>query len=321
MNYALIVKDLNTYLEEKGRRIIVSEQIDFALKQGEILGIIGESGSGKTMTALSLTGLIPTHAKSRCSQYLLNNKTIDFTDPKQLKTIRAKGISYIFQEHVSYINPVFSIGEQIRETIIYNCKKDKREAEKESTRLLKAVGLTPAHAYYHRFAHQLSGGMNQRAMIALAIASRPQILIADEPTSALDMTIKLAIIELIKQLIKELKLTVIWITHDISLIKNFADRFAVMYAGRIIEEGEALKVYNQPAHPYTQALINCLPEHQKPDKALCITGEPPDLAALPAGCKFNTRCPFAYKECFQQEPDFINTCPTQKAKCYLLRKI
>lgn len=316
MNDILNIINLNTYL----KTTVISQNINLRLEKKEVLGMIGESGCGKTITALSLTGLIPIEAKSSCDQFIFDKETIDLNNRKQLKKIRAKKISYIFQEPSSYLNPVLTIGEQIFETIFYNSIQDRKIAKIKSFDLLKSVGLKDAD-YYKFFAHQLSAGMNQRAMIALAIASNPKVLIADEATSALDPTIKQSIIELIKKLIEKFNLSVIWITHDVSLLKNFATRVVVMYAGRIIEEATVMTLYKKPAHPYTQALIGCLPEYQKSKTVSFLKGEPPDLNHLPNGCKFNTRCPYAFAACFQKEPDFITVNPQQKAKCYLLSKI
>lgn len=315
MNSILKISNLNTYLQT----MPVSHNITLSLKKQEVLGIIGESGCGKTITALSLTGLIPEDGFSSCESYILDDESIDLHNQKQLESIRAKKISYIFQEPVSCLNPVLTIGQHLSETIIYN-GNERKNAKNTGLKLLESVGLTDADYYYNRFAHQLSTGMNQRVMIALSIASHPKILIADEATSALDATVKQTIMGLIKKLIHELKLSIIWITHDISLLRNFADRIVVMYAGRIIEEAESSMIYNSPAHPYTQALIGCLPQCRKKDKIPPLKGEIPDLAHLPKGCKFNTRCPYAFKDCFQKEPDFILANQKHKAKCYLLSK-
>ncbi|MFH1692311.1 MAG: ABC transporter ATP-binding protein [Candidatus Omnitrophota bacterium] len=320
MNYILDIQNLNNCFIGKNQRTVVSHQINLQLQRREILGIIGESGCGKTMTALSLTGLIPGNVKSTCDKYTLDDKTINLSDQKQLKKIRAKKIAYIFQEPVSYLNPVLTIGDQITETIYFNIERDIEKAKKRALKLLRAVGLNGKISYYHRYAHQLSTGMNQRAMIALAIAANPKVLIADEPTSALDSTIKHTIIDLVKELVEEFNLSIIWITHDISLMKNFADRIIVMYAGRIIEEAQGSVIFDHPAHPYTKALISCLPEFQTPRKISYLAGEPPNLAFLPCGCKFSTRCPYAMKKCFQEEPDFTIINPKQKTKCYLLSK-
>ncbi len=233
MKTILEIKNLHTKFSDKNRSITVSDNISLELKANEILGVVGESGSGKTMTALSLTGLLPDGWRTSCSRFSIDAKDINISKENELKKIRASGVSYIFQEAVSYINPLFSIGDQITETIMYNRGYAKDEAVKETYKLLEDVGLTPAAELYGRFAHQLSGGMNQRAMIALAISSHPKILIADEPTTALDVTIEYSIVKLIRRLIKELNLSVIWITHDISLIQSFAGRLAVMWKNRL----------------------------------------------------------------------------------------
>ena len=316
----LQIEDLQTCLSLKEKKFLVSDNISLDLQENEILGLIGESGCGKTLTCLSMAGLVPKHAIIQYKRFIFQGREIDLSDPGDIKKMRAKGISYIFQESASHINPLFCIGDQIAESVFYSLGLKKEEAKKESLLLLEQVGLTPATQYYKSFSHQLSGGMNQRAMIALALSSRPKILVADEPTTALDASIQNDIVNLVRSLIRKLEVSVIWITHDISLIQNFADRIAIMYAGRIVEIGESHRIFTQPAHPYTKALISCLPENLKQKRFTSITGEVADLSNLPGGCKFHPRCPFRMEQCLKIEPDFITVDIQQKAKCYLLPK-
>ncbi len=320
MKAILKVENLNTRIREREKTLIVADKIDFELGQNEILGVVGESGGGKTMTAFSLTGLVPGNAEILCSGLFFEGKKIDPSHPEEIKKIRAKGISYIFQEATTYINPLFSVGDQIKECIRYNLSLSEKEAKREAQQQLETVGLVPAQEYYHRFSHQLSGGMNQRVMIAMAISSRPKILIADEPTSALDVTIEQSIVCLIQELVKKMQFSCIWITHDISLIQSFADRIAVMVAARIVEIGKSSQVYQKPAHPYTKALIACLPENLKLKRFAPIQGDVPDLSQLPPGCKFNPRCPYRMAQCLSEEPNFFDVDKEQRARCFLLQK-
>jgi oligopeptide/dipeptide ABC transporter ATP-binding protein len=316
----LSLEDLQTTLAYKDKRIVVCDHINLELKKNEILGLVGESGCGKTMACLSLTGVVPKNALIRFKNFSFDGCEIDYLDQRILKELRINGISYIFQESEEYINPLFSIGDQIAESISFASRVTKSEAAKEALELLERVGLNPAKEYYSRFIHELSGGQNQRAMIALALSTSPKVLIADEPTTALDVSIQRAILNLIRQLVKERGISVIWITHDISLISNIVDRLFVMYAARIVEEGDTQKILKMPAHPYTQALLSCLPERLTKKRFIPISGEVADLSELPSGCKFHPRCPYRMDVCLKQEPSWTEVRHGQKAKCYLLQK-
>jgi len=316
----LSLEDLQTTLVYGDKRIVVADHIDLNLKKNEILGIVGESGCGKTMTCLSLAGLVPKNAVIRFKNYSFDDCAIDLFDHRTLKALRTKAISYIFQESEEYINPLFSIGEQIAESIIFTSRISKSEAEKEASRLLEQVGLSPSNEYYSRFIHELSGGQNQRAMIALALSTSPKVLIADEPTTALDVSIERSILELTRQLVRTRGISVIWITHDISLISSIADRLFVMYAARVVEEGGTQKILKTPAHPYTQALLSCLPERLTKKRFVPIPGDVADLSDLPAGCKFHPRCPYRMDICLKKEPGWTEVRHDQKAKCYYVQK-
>jgi peptide/nickel transport system ATP-binding protein len=317
MNPLLDVKNLHVTLTREGRIFSVSRHTNLSVKKGEILGLIGESGCGKTLTTLSLTGLLPEKSKICFDSYVFGGKTVR---PDTLVQLRGKEIAFIFQEPGSHLNPLFSIGDQIRETFLRHTPGSKNYAETFMRQVLEDVGLKPAESYAGRFAHQLSGGISQRVMIALALSCRPRLLVADEPTTALDEATKRGIVDLVKKLATEKQLSVIWISHDISLMESFADRIHVMYAGCIVEEGAAQEVLETPLHPYTRGLLACLPSHARGKEFFTIPGEPPDLTDLPQGCAFCPRCPFVLERCRKFDPEFFPKTTTQKARCFLLQK-
>jgi oligopeptide/dipeptide ABC transporter ATP-binding protein len=319
MSALLDIRNLNVMLTNGSRPFVVSQHTNLEINKGEIVGLIGESGCGKTLTTLSLTGLLPKGARVEFDSYLFDNKIISPTHG-MLRRLRGEGIAFIFQEPGSHLNPLFTIGDQLRETILIHASCSKKQAETMTLDILEDVGLKPAASYVKKYAHQLSGGMNQRAMIALALSCQPRLLVADEPTTALDPTTKKEIVELVKSLTLIKQLAVVWISHDISLMESFAHRIFVMYAGFIVEAGTSTDVILSPAHPYTQGLIACLPGHRSGREFIAIPGEPPDLADLPKGCPFNPRCPYVMERCLLNIPDFFSKTSTQKARCFLLQK-
>ncbi|NQU19222.1 ABC transporter ATP-binding protein [bacterium] len=317
-NYLLEINKLNTKIFYKDSVINAVCDLDLELKEGEILSMIGESGCGKTMSMLSLTNLIPKNAKIVSGQIFLEGKKIEINDEKQLMNIRGSQISYIFQDATASLNPLFSIGEQIREVFEVHKKLSRKESKKAAWEILELVNLKPAQTYYSFYPHQLSGGMNQRAMIAMAIASKPKLLIADEPTSSLDRITEIKILELLKDLNRKLNISIILITHNISIIENFTDSIAIIYGGRIIEKGDKGAVLHNPRHPYTKALLDCMPKKRNAGKFLnTIKGNVLDLSKLPAGCKFNPRCPHAMEKCLKAEPQFKEISQSHFVKCYL----
>ena len=314
-DYLLKVTKLNTRIFYKDYAVQAVSDLDLELKEKEILAIIGESGCGKTMSMLSLTNLIPKNAKVISGQILLNANELAINDEDELQNIRGSQISYIFQDANAALNPLFTIGEQIKEMFAEHAGLSQSQSKEAAIKMLNLVNLKPAQNYYRYYPHQLSGGMNQRAMIAMAIASNPKLLIADEPTSSLDRITEIKILKLLKKLNNDFNLAIILITHNISLIENFADNIAIMYAGGIVEKGRAQEILHNPKHPYTKALLDCLP---KKDKQLnAIKGSVPDLSKLPSGCKFHPRCPFVMEKCLKEEPNFTNISPEHFVKCYL----
>lgn len=320
MSYDSLLKidKLNTRIFGKQAPVNAVCDLDLELREGEIISIVGESGCGKSMSMLSLTNLIPRNAKIISGQINFNGKNINLNNEVQLRGIRGCLISYIFQDPGASLNPLFSVGEQIQEVFLIHHKMSFAESKKATLDIMESVELKPSKTYYRYFPHQLSGGMNQRVMIAMAIASKPKLLIADEPTSSLDRITEVKILNLLKDLNKQLGICIILITHNISIIENFSQRIAIMYAGRIVEIGDNHEVLYSPKHPYTEALLECMPKNRNKNELLnTIEGNVPDLSKLPNGCKFHPRCPYVMDECLIKEPDFRKITKTQFVKCYL----
>ena len=263
MNYSLLkINNLNTRIFLADKVINAVNNLDLELKEKEILSIVGESGSGKTISMLSVTNLLPKNAKIISGEIYFNGEQLDLNNEKQLNKIRGSQISYIFQDPNACLNPLFNIGEQIKEIFVIHNKMPDKEARKAVLEALELVNLEPAKKYYSFYPHQLSGGMNQRVMIAMAIASKPKLLIADEPTSSLDRITEIKILNLLLDLNKKLGISIIFITHNISIARNFADRIAIMYKGKIVETGNSKEIIDNPKQPYTQRLLACIPKRK-----------------------------------------------------------
>jgi len=317
-NPLLKINKLNTRIFCDDYTVEAVCDFDLELKQKEILAIIGESGCGKTMSMLSIANLLPKSAKITSGLVYFDGKDIKPNNELQLSQIRGSKISYIFQDATSALNPLFTIGEQIREVFIAHKKNVVKDIKKAVLETLNLVNLNPAQDYYSYYPHQLSGGMNQRAMIAMAIASNPKLIIADEPTSSLDRITEIKILDLLRELRDKIDISIILITHNISIIENFADNIAIMYAGRIIEKGSCQEMLNNPKHPYTKALLDCKPKQNMESEYLStIKGHVPNLSKLPSGCKFHPRCKFAMDICLKNEPAFKKVAQSQFTKCYL----
>lgn len=318
MNTLFEVKNLQALLKTRRGMLAVTRNVSFSLKKNEILGMAGESGCGKTMTMLALSGLLPAGSAIRCKSLTLAGHSFDPACENDIKKIRGSGISYIFQEPSSYLNPLLSIGNQLTETIQWNHRSLSRKIVRQGAcKILEDVGLAPALDFFKRYPHELSGGMNQRAMIGLALAGNPKVLIADEPTTALDLITQQSIVDLILSLVKKRGLSVLWVSHDISLMENFVDTLAVMYAGDIVEIGPARDVADHPRHPYTRALIRCLPERLKDKRFQPIPGKVAALEPDRKGCAYFPRCPFGAPECLAAEPRLTEIKTNHKIKCCL----
>jgi peptide/nickel transport system ATP-binding protein len=283
-----------------GKKIIPAiRNVSLTLNKADSLAIVGESGCGKSTLGLSILNLLPKEARITVGSVIFHNQDILRLNEKELQKIRGGKIGIVFQDPLSSLNPVIKISQQLRETLkIHHQDFSDEQIEK----LLETVQLSNQKIIKNYYPHQLSGGMRQRILIAGAIATKPEILIADEPTTALDVTIQKEILELIKKLMKEFNLTVIFITHNFGIISDICNKIAVMYAGEIVEEGETPEIIKNPRHPYTKALLSAIPKTHKVKRFNTIPGNVPDLASLPSGCKFNPRCPRKIKKCAKEEP-------------------
>ncbi len=283
-------------------RISALRGVSLSVEEGEIVALAGESGSGKTLTAYSILGLVDPPARLDSGSILFSGQELTGMSENSLRKIRGNQISMIFQEPMTSLNPVFTIGYQIDEVLITHKKMNRREARKKSAELLESVGITDPAMRLKQYPFELSGGMRQRVVIAMALATSPRLLIADEPTTSLDVTIQAQILNLIKDLNKNNKMAILLITHDLGIVGQLADKLAVMYAGQIMEFGNTRKILKEPAHPYTRGLLNSLPRLEGNHRLEAIPGTPPELTSIPAGCPFYPRCPERKEECKNPVP-------------------
>ncbi len=294
--------------------------ISFHVEEGETLGIVGESGCGKSVTVLSVMRLIPQPpGRIVAGEVLFQEQDLLQLGDSQMRQIRGNHIAMIFQDPMTSLNPVLTIGRQIGEALELHLHMKKDEARKRSAELLEMVGIPQAEDRLDDYPHQFSGGMRQRAMIAMGLACNPQLLIADEPTTALDVTIQAQIVELVKRLRDEVGMAIIWITHDLGVIAGLADRMMVMYAGFIVEEAMVKDLYADPRHPYTIGLLGSLPrlDEIRDEKLTSIEGLPPDLIALPPGCPFEARCVYALEKCKTERPVLEPVGPRHRIACWV----
>jgi peptide/nickel transport system ATP-binding protein len=303
--------------------------IDFNVKKGEVLGLVGESGCGKTVTALSVMRLVPDPpGRIVAGKILFQGTDLLTLTEKEMQSIRGKQIAMIFQEPMTSLNPVFTVGNQINEMLRLHLKMSKREALERTIELLAQVGIPSPEQRVKEYPHQLSGGMRQRVMIAMAISCHPDLVIADEPTTALDVTIQAQILNLLKHLREELGMAMILISHDLGVIAEVADEVAIMYAGRIVEYTSTQELFAHPLHPYTQGLLTSLPRfdlssrqagrfRKGRERLKAISGMVPPLSDLPSGCTFHPRCPVAIEVCQKEEPELIEVSPGHKVRCWL----
>lgn len=301
----LEVKNLKTYFYTDDGVSKAVDDVCFDLEKGETLGIVGESGCGKSVTSLSIMRLVATPpGKIAGGEILFKGKDLLKISEKEMREIRGNDISMIFQEPMTSLNPVFTCGNQIEEALILHHKLSKEQAKQKAIEMLKLVGIPAPEQRYGEYPHQLSGGMRQRVMIAIALACNPEILIADEPTTALDVTVQAQILELIKKLQVDLGMGVIIITHDLGVIAEVSDRVCVMYASKVAEYGPVKEIFKNPKHPYTIGLLNSIPKSsdQRKSKLATIEGSVPPATHYPKGCHFCTRCFFAIEKCWNEQP-------------------
>lgn len=295
--------------------------VSFSLCAGETLAIVGESGCGKTVTSKAVMGLLPKPQSmiSKDSKIFFGEKNLLELSEKEMAKVRGSEISMIFQDPMTSLNPTMKIGEQIAESILIHKDVTKEEARKEALEMLELVRIPNAKKRMNQYPHEFSGGMRQRAMIAIALACKPKILIADEPTTALDVTIQAQIMELIGELQKELNMGVILVTHDLGVVASVSDRIQVMYAGKILERGNVNEIFYNPSHPYTLALLRSVPKltTQNKEQLYSLKGTPPDLLNPPEGCPFAARCEYGMGICRRCMPDIHTFSHTQSASCWL----
>jgi oligopeptide/dipeptide ABC transporter ATP-binding protein len=319
----LRVRDLRTYfVSERGSGTARAvDGVSFDIQAGETVGLVGVSGCGKTVTSLSLLRLVP-----EPPAHVLPGSLVEFDGhnlltlpPKQLRAVRGRRVAMVFQEPTTALNPVLTIGDQVGEPALVHEGLSRRAAHARAVGMLRLVGIPDPEIRARQYPHELSGGMRQRAVIAMALVCRPQLLIADEPTTALDVTIQAQILELLEQLQRELAMAVLLITHDLGIVAGRADRVLVMYAGLVVESAPTRALFAQPAHPYTEGLLASVPRLDRPRARLhAIPGQVPAATAWPAGCRFHPRCPYAWDKCRTAEPPELDVAPGHTARCWLV---
>jgi peptide/nickel transport system ATP-binding protein len=315
----LEIRDLHVSFRTLDGVVRAVEGVSYALERGRTLGLVGESGSGKSVSALTLLGLTRSRNAVIGGEVLLDGRNLLSLSGAEMRRIRGKRIAMIFQDPLSSLHPYYRIGTQIIEAIRTHEDISKQEARRSAIDALDAVGIPRAERRIDSYPHELSGGMRQRAMLAMALALRPDVLIADEPTTALDVTIQAQVLELIRSLRDELGIAVLLITHDLGVIAEAADEVAVMYAGRIVERAPTEEIFEAPQHPYTWGLLDSIPQLDAPrgKRLRPIDGQPPSLIHLPQGCKFFPRCPYRPTIADQVEPDLVETDPGHLVRCHL----
>ncbi len=319
----LQVKNLQTHFTSDAGTVKAVDGVSFEVGKGETLGIVGESGSGKSVTSLSIMRLLKdTPGKIAGGEILYEGKDLTKMSEREMRKIRGNDIAMIFQEPMTSLNPVYKIGRQLEESIILHMKVSKKAARERSVQMLKAVGISRPEKIVHEFPHQLSGGMRQRVMIAMAMACNPKVLIADEPTTALDVTIQAQILELMKSLTTTTDTAILLITHDLGVVAEMCDRVVVMYGGRAVEESDVVSIFTDPKHPYTQGLLESIPKiGERVDRLQSIPGNVPIPSHMPMGCKFAPRCPHAMDICWEKEPSFDKVTTNHSVRCWLHEEV
>lgn len=324
-NKLLDVQGLKTYFDTDNGTVKAVDDISYHIHEGEVLGVVGESGCGKSVTSLSILNLVPRPrgriAGGKIVYYRKNGEPVDITSMQPygqaMRTIRGNEISMIFQEPMTALNPVYTIGEQIIETVRLHKGVDRKKARERAIEMLELVGIAAPAKRVREYPHQLSGGMRQRAMIAMALSCDPRFLIADEPTTALDVTIEAQILELMLELQNKLGMAMQFITHDLGVISTMAKRIVVMYMGRIVEQALTDDIFYNPKHPYTKGLLTSVPQLGRKERLVPIQGTVPNLMELPKGCYFAPRCQEAMEICHKEEPPIYQMARGQTVKCWL----
>jgi peptide/nickel transport system ATP-binding protein len=318
MKNLLEVDNLRTVFRTEHGEVTSVEEVSFQVKSGETVAIVGESGCGKSVTSLSILNLLGSNGYIQTGKIMFENQDLTKLKPNELRKLRGKDISMIFQDPMSSLNPVFTIGNQMIETLLQHEQISVQEAKDRSMSLLTRVGIARVEEIMKQFPNSLSGGMRQRVMIAMALACKPKLLIADEPTTALDVTIQAQILALIKELKKEFHTSIMLITHDLGVVAEMADRVLVMYAGQIVEETDVYTLFETARHPYTQGLLASIPHLDHPDEKLSsIPGSVPSIQDMPAGCRFHARCVLATDKCRSKNPPLFKVEEGHHVRCWL----
>lgn len=321
-NYLVDIKNERLSFFTQAGEVKALNDVSIHLNEGEVLGIVGESGSGKSVTAYSLMGLTAYPGRLIGGTLEFNGHRIDEMSENEMRKIRGNEISIIFQDPMTSLNPVYTVGNQISEMVRLHTKKNKKEANERAKELLTLVGINEPEKRLKQYPHELSGGMRQRVMIAIALACEPKLLIADEPTTALDVTIQAQILELMMDLKEKLGMAIVMITHDLGVVANMCDRIAVMYAGKVVEYGDIDEIFYNPSHEYTKGLLRSIPKiHEKEHSRLVpIEGSPVDMLNPPDGCPFAPRCNECMKICLRRMPEYTDLSESHYSACWLLQK-
>ncbi|GEC87951.1 ABC transporter ATP-binding protein [Brevibacillus brevis] len=314
----LEIKNLQTRFRTDNGEITVLDGVSFQINKGETIGVVGESGCGKSVTSLSIMGLLPRTARITGGEILYNGENLVAFSKDQMRKVRGKEIAMIFQEPMTSLNPVYTIGAQIMELVLNHTSMNKKQAKEHAIQMLKLVGIPRAEEIVDEYPHQLSGGMRQRVMIAMAMSCSPSLLVADEPTTALDVTIQAQILDLMRELQQKSEMTIMLITHDLGVVAEMCDRVVVMYAGQVVEEAEVEKLFATPKHPYTVGLLGSIPDMDTEQEYLfTIGGTVPSPGQMPPGCRFAERCQKATDKCYEQAPPLFDLNDGTKSRCWL----
>ncbi|MEF8790692.1 MAG: ABC transporter ATP-binding protein [Haloarculaceae archaeon] len=312
----LSVRDLRTHFDTPEGELRAVDGVSFEIQPGEVLGLVGESGSGKSVTSLSLMGLIRPPGEVHGGEVRFDGEDLRGLPPERLRRLRGDELAMIFQEPMSALNPVFDVGWQVGEPLRVHRDLEMGASRERAVELMRRVGIPSPESRIDDYPHQFSGGMQQRAMIAMALACEPRLLVADEPTTALDVTIEAAILDLIRELNETMGMATLLVTHDLSVVAEICDRVAVMYAGRIVEYGDVETIFADPRHPYTKGLLRCIPDPRLDEQDLDpVRGEPPDPRAFPDGCHYADRCPASVADCDRIDPRLRRVGPDHFSAC------
>ena len=313
----LHIENLKTVISSKDGKLVPVDGVEITIPKGKTVGIVGESGCGKSMTAMSIMGLLPNTTHIEEGKILFQDMDLTKLSPKELRKITGDKISIIFQEPMTSLNPVIQVGKQVREAILLHEKVSKEEAKQRVIEIFRQVGIPEPERRYNAYPHQLSGGLRQRVMIGMAMVCNPDLLIADEPTTALDVTIEAQILHLMRQLQKDKGTSIMMITHNLGVVAEICDQVYVMYAGKVVESAEVHELFQNPKHPYTQGLLGALPKMDSRQRLNSIDGMVPTLKDMPTGCRFAPRCPMATQKCREEQPALVDVTAEHQVRCFM----